>query len=224
MSKNAPRDTKNFILLHIADVDFRRLEGDLKQVDLPVRKILERRLRRIDSVYFPDSGFASVVADGSKPIEVGIIGREGMTGLAVVLGDERPQNETFVKVAGKGSRLATNVLRAAMNDSRPLHRVMLRYVHSFVNQTAMTAQSNGSGKIEERLARWLLMADDRIDGGALPLTHDLLAIMLAVRRSGVTVAMQELEHQGLISRARGSVVILDRAGLEKLCHGAYLPI
>jgi CRP-like cAMP-binding protein len=104
-----------------------------------------------------------------------------------------------------------------------LHRSLLRFVHSFLEQATRTAVANGRSNIEERLARWLLMADDRIDG-PIPLTHDFLAMMLGVRRPGVTVAVQELERAGMIARKRGHIVIKDRDALEKLSNGAYLPV
>jgi CRP-like cAMP-binding protein len=104
-----------------------------------------------------------------------------------------------------------------------LHRVMLQYAHAFLNQATQTAVANGRSKIEERLARWLLMADDRIDGPDLSLTHEFLAMMLCTRRPGVTVAIQELERGGLIARKRGHIVIVDREGLEKISNGTYVP-
>lgn len=124
----------NLVLSQLTVSDFQLLEGDLEEVDLPVRKILERPRRRIDTVYFPESGFASVVANGAgkKPIEVGIIGREGMTGLPLLLGHERPRNETYIQVAGKGQKLKASVLNKALNSSSSLHRSMLRYVNSFL--------------------------------------------------------------------------------------------
>jgi CRP-like cAMP-binding protein len=215
----------NLILSRLTQSDFRVIEADLQDVDLPVRKILERAHRRIDSVYFPDSGFASVVADGAgtSPIEVGIIGREGMTGLAVLLGSDLPKNETYIQVAGKGRRLKASVLRKAIDGHASLHRSMLHCVHDFLDQAAMTALANGRSTIEERLARWLLLADDRIDEPEIPLTHEFLALMLGVRRPGVTVAAQLLERDGFISRKRGSIVIRDRSGLEKLAGATYVP-
>ncbi len=187
--------------------------------------MLERPHRKISSVYFPESGFASVVANGSdkRPIEVGLIGREGMTGLAVVLGNDRPDNETYIQVAGHGKYMKATALREGIDRSTSLHRSLLRYAHSFLNQTTRTALANGRSKIEERLARWLLMADDRIDGDELPLTDEFLAIMLGVRRPGVTIAVQELEREGLIARRRATIVILDRKALEKRANGTYLP-
>jgi CRP-like cAMP-binding protein len=102
-----------------------------------------------------------------------------------------------MQIAGSGQRLSAKVLREAIAASVTLHQVLLHSVHSFMTQTTQTALANGRSKIEERLARWLLLAHDRIDGDEIPLTHEFLSIMLGVRRSGVTTAMQELERQGV---------------------------
>jgi CRP-like cAMP-binding protein len=219
------RTTTNRILSRLSRDDFELLAPDLQAIDLPVRKPLEARKRRIDNVYFIESGFASVVANGSnKPsIEVGIIGREGMTGLAVVLGGERAQHETYIQVAGTGLRISAAKLREATESSVALHRAMLRYANVFLMQTTTTALANGRSKIEERLARWLLMADDRIDGNALPLTHEFLGLMLGTYRPGVTKAIQALEEEGLIAARRGAISILDRKTLEKRSNGTYAP-
>ena len=152
MGKNPSRGTPNFILSRVADADFGLLKPDLDAVNLPVRKVLERRDRRIDSVYFLESGIASVVAikADKTPIEVGIIGREGMTGLAVVLGNDRPDHETYIQVAGHGQRLRASALRAALDQSPSLHRSLLRYAHSFLNQATRTALANGRSKIAWR--------------------------------------------------------------------------
>jgi CRP-like cAMP-binding protein len=149
--------------------------------------------KRVDHVYFPESGMASVVANGQQAIEIGIIGREGMTGPSVVMGNtDRVPHETYMQIAGHGQRIRADRLREAITTSSSLHQTLLAYVFSFMTQTTQTALANGRSKIEERLARWLLMARDRMDSDELPLTHEFLAIMLGVRRSGVTVALQEL--------------------------------
>jgi CRP-like cAMP-binding protein len=213
----------NRILARLSAADFALLEPHLKSIDLPVRKVLEKRGRPIKAVYFPESGFASVVANGGdRPIEVGLIGLEGMTGLPVILGNDRNSNEVFMQVAGQGRCLAAKDLREAIDKSVSLHRSLLRYAHVFLEQTTRTAVANGRSKIEERLARWLLMAADRVGEGELPLTHEFLAMMLAVRRPGVTIAIQDLERRGLIDRKRGCVIILDREGLEKMSNGTYV--
>jgi CRP-like cAMP-binding protein len=166
-----------------------------------------------------------VVANGSgKPsIEVGIIGREGMTGLALVMGQPRASHDTYIQVAGKGQRIKAAKLREADERSNTLHRTMLHYAHAYLLQTTATALANGRSKIEERLARWLLMARDRVGDDRLPLTHEFLSLLLGVRRVGVTAALQVLEKKGLISRSRANILILDRKGLEKQSNGTYVP-
>jgi CRP-like cAMP-binding protein len=215
----------NRILSRLSREDFALLEPHLEAVELPVRKRLEARKKRIEQIYFIEAGFASVVANGaSKPgIEVGIIGREGMTGLAVVLGDDRAQHETFIQLPGKGLRMSAANLREVNHRSVSLHRVMLRYANAFLQQTTTTALANGRSKIEERLARWLLMAHDRVDGNDLLLTHEFLGFMLGSPRPGVTLAVQALERERLIAARRACITVLNRKALEKRANGAYVP-
>jgi CRP-like cAMP-binding protein len=215
----------NKLLSRLSRADARLLEPHLEAVDLPVRKQLQARNKRVDQVYFLDGGVASVVANGKQAIEVGMIGREGMVGIPVVLGNgDRFPNEIYMQIAGSGQRLSANALRDAIGASATLQGVLLHFVHSFMTQTTQTALANGRSKIEERLARWLLMAHDRIDGDEVPLTQEFLAIMLGVRRSGVTAAMLELERKGLIAHRRARVTIVDRAGLVEGCNGSYSPL
>jgi len=219
------RGLQNRILSNLVRADFALLTPHLAPVDLPLRTALETSNGRIDTIYFLDRGFASVVANGSgeRAIEVGIIGREGMTGLPVVLGHDRATHETYMQAAGAGWTIGAANLREAIGHSVQLHRALLRCAHAFLMQTTQTALANGRSKNEERLARWLLMADDRMDGGELPLTHKLLSIMLGGQRPAVTLAVQALERKRLISARRGFITILDRKGLVKFSNGAYLP-
>ena len=216
--------SSNRVLSRLSRKDFALLEPHLEAVDLPVRKQLAARNKRVQHVYFPESGFASVVADGGRAIELGIIGREGMTGMSVVMqNDDRAPHETYMQLAGHGQRVEAERLREAIDASRTLHRVMLNVAHAFMVQMAQTALANGRSKVEERLARWLLMADDRVDGNELRLTQEFLGIMLGVQRPGVTVAMQGLERLGLIAHKRGMITILNRAALQKSSNGTYVP-
>lgn len=215
--------TANRLLARLPTRDFNLLAPHLRSVDLPLRKRLEIPHRAIAQVYFPESGFVSVVADGSAPhgVEVGIIGREGMTGLAVVLGTDRTPNDTFVQNAGKGLSLSAAELRRAMDKSASLRTRLLLYVHTFLIQATQTAKANGRSTIEERLARWLLMAHDRLENDELTITHEFLSLMLGVRRPGVTIALNILEHSALITIDRGVISIHDRAGLKQAANGAY---
>jgi CRP-like cAMP-binding protein len=214
----------NRVLARLSRADLALLKPHLEPIDLPLSTVLETASRRIDSVYFLDRGFASVVADGpgKRDIEVGIIGREGMTGLALALGQDRARHTTYIQLAGAGQRMSAAKLRQAMTHSASLHQALLQCVHAFLNQTTETALANGRSKNEERLARWLLMAHDRIDGSELPLTHKLLAIMLGVHRPAVTVAVQTLERKGLIKAGRWAITVLNRRGLIKFAKGAYV--
>jgi CRP-like cAMP-binding protein len=214
---------QNRILSRLSKADFQLLEPHLESVDLPLRKQLENRGRPIKTVYFLESGFASVVADGGKrPIEVGLIGREGMTGLPVVMGTDRNINEVYMQMKGHGQCLPAAVLRRAIDQSTTLHRAFLRFANSFFEQTTRTAIANGRSKMEERLARWLLMAHDRADGDNLALTHQFIAMMLGAQRPGVSLAIEELERAGIIATKRGCVTVLDRPALRKLSNGTYV--
>jgi CRP-like cAMP-binding protein len=223
MPKKPPR-SGNRVVARLSHADIALLKPHLEPVDLPLSTVLETASQRIDAVYFIDQGFASVVADGpgKRDIEIGIIGRECMTGLALVLGQDRARHTTYIQVAGAGQRMSAAKLRQAIGRSASLHRALLQCVHAFLNQTTETALANGRSKTEERLARWLLMAHDRIDGDELPLTHKLLAIMLGVQRPAVTVAVQALEREGLIEAGRRAITVLDRRGLIKFSKGAYV--
>jgi CRP-like cAMP-binding protein len=223
MSGHLPGSISNRLLSSLSSDDFQLLQPNLKRVDLPLRKSLEQANRPIDHVYFLETGFASVVAGGSggRSIEVGLIGREGMTGCPVLMGSDRSPHETFIQSAGEGLRIGAASLRKAMEHSRTLHRTLLLYAHAFVLQVTNTAMANGRSKIEQRLARWLLMAQDRIGKDEVSLTHELLALMLGVRRPGVTVALKMLEEAGLVRARRGVISITDRKGLERLADGAY---
>ena len=215
--------SSNKLLARLSRADSRLLEPHLEAVDLPLRRHLQIRNKKVDQVYFIESGMASVVANGrEQAIEVGIIGREGMSGISVVLGNgDRAPNETYMQIAGDGLRLPAVNLREAIAASVTLHHVLLHYVHAFMTQTTQTALANGRSKIEERLARWLLMVHDRVEGNEIPLTHEFLATMLGVRRSGVTLALQELERKGLIAHRRSFVTVIDRGGLEENSNGTY---
>jgi hypothetical protein len=117
--------------------------------------------------------------------------------------------------------ISADRLRGAVLQSRSLERALLGFAHSFMTQTANTALSNGTSTLEERLARWLLKANDRLRGDEIPLTHEFLSLMLGVRRAGVTVGLHYLEQRGLIRLARKQIIITDRAGLKTAANGTY---
>jgi CRP-like cAMP-binding protein len=214
---------KNRILASLSAKDAALLQPLLSPVDLPLRRLLEAPNRRIDQVYFLESGLASIVATGggNRSIEIGIIGSEGMTGLSLLMATDRSPNETFIQSSGKGLRIAAADLRGAMDQSRTLRDRLLRYAHTLTVQMGFTALANGRYKLEERLARWLLMAQDRSAGDDISLTHEFLAVMLGTRRPGITTALNELEKIDVIESRRGMVTVRDRAALEETANGSY---
>jgi CRP-like cAMP-binding protein len=221
-----PQSTlRNELLKSLSQEDFELLKASLRHVELAIKTGLEEAGEPIQDVYFPEWGIASVVATmtGNRQIEVGIIGRDGMTGMTVVLGDSTPPNETYIQVASAGSKMPADKLRSAMLKSPTLRSSLLRYANSFLAQASRTALVNGYSKIEERLARWLLMVQDRVDGNKIHLIHAFLATMLGARRPGVTIALNMLEYRGLIQAKRSEITIADRAGLIRLTGGAYGP-
>ena len=158
---------------------------------------------------------------GDRRIEVGMVGFEGMAGVDVVLGADRASSEALVQSVGSAWRISSPTLRKLMVESRSLRDTLLRFAHVFMIQSNQTAIAGGCGKIEERLARGLLMWHDRIRDDELFVTHEFLALLLGVRRQGVTVALHELEGKRLIKSTRNMVRILDRAGLQREANGFY---
>ena len=219
----AQSKTGNQVLANLTPADFALLQPHLEKIELPVRRQIELRNRPIEHVYFLESGLGSMVvsAGANHNIEVGIIGREGMTGLPILMDVDRPVHETFIQTAGTAQRIATAKLREALDTSSALHRSLLRYAHTLITQMAYTALANGRYKIEERLVRWLLMADDRAGGNPIYLTHEFLALMLGARRAGVTVALSELQKRGVLKVRRGVIVIEKRSALQEAANGSY---
>lgn len=213
----------NKLLGSLSASDFALLQPHLSAVDLPVRRQLEARNRRIDHVYFLRHGLASLVisAGANHSIEVGIIGREGMTGVSLLLESSVAIHETFIQSAGDGWRIGAEDLRAAMAKSTTLHQALLRFAHVLVSQITFTALANCRYRLEERLARWLLMVHDRAEDDTLTLTHEFLSIMLGVRRPGVTNALSLFEKRDIIRARRGAIQIINRSALEDAANGSY---
>jgi CRP-like cAMP-binding protein len=213
----------NRLLAALSPDDLAILRPHLKRVPLKVGDILVEPNQPTDHVYFPEDGIASVtvVGAGGERVEVGRIGREGVTGMSVIQGVDRSPHETVVQVSGSALRMSATGLGTAMEASPSLRSLLFRFVHVATVQFAQSALANGRHTIPERLARWLLMGHDRRDGDELPLTHESLSRMLGVRRSGVTEALHLLEGAHIVRASRGRVRVLDRAKLEEAAGGSY---
>jgi CRP-like cAMP-binding protein len=212
----------NRLLNSLTTDDLSLLAPSLEQVSLKLRQNLESPNRPIEHVHFMVSGIASVVAiaNGTRS-EVGIIGCEGMTGQAVLHGAGQSPYSTYIQLEGSSQRIAVIDLQAALRASQTLLSSLLKGIHCFCIQTGHTAIANGRADIQQRLARWLLMAHDRTSGNDMNLTHDFLALMLSVRRAGVTEAIGHFRQDGLIDTFRGGVTMVDRKAVEKIASGFY---
>jgi len=176
----------------------------------------------IADVYFPISGVVSLVSEMAEgTVEVGTIGREGMTGLPLVLHAETMPTRAFVQVPGHAYRIGGAELCTLMRVAPRVERLLYRYVLALFDQTAQHAACNRMHALEERCARWLLMTHDRVDGDVLPLKQQFLAEMLGVHRPAVTIAAGALQKAGIIRYTRGKVTVLDRSALEDASCECY---
>jgi CRP-like cAMP-binding protein len=218
-----PTPPRNRLLAAMSAADLALIRPHLKPVAMPLLKDMERPNRRIETIYFMEAGMASVVAEqpDETRVEVGLIGAEGMSGTAVVLGGDQSPHATYIQAAGEAQQMAAKELRKAIDTSETLRTLLLKFVQVFMVQTAHTAIANACARIDQRLARWILMAHDRARGDTLALTHEFLALMLGVRRAGVTEALQSLKRQKLIDTGRNQILVLNRKGLEKVAGSSY---
>jgi CRP-like cAMP-binding protein len=181
---------------------------------------------RITSAWFPQSGMISLVAllDDGMQAEVGIIGREGMLGTALLSGVDTSYSESIVQLSGSALKMSAGDLCAEIEANAPFRAVLLRYYEALSAQVMQTAACNGRHGLEQRLARWLLMAHDRAGGAELPLTQDFIAMMLGVHRPSITVTAGILQRAGLIRYANGLVTVLDRGALEAASCECYAAV
>jgi CRP-like cAMP-binding protein len=223
---NAPDQsfTRNRLLGLMSAGDFALLQPHLERVELKQGYVLFESDTPIEHAYFLEGGVGSIVAGrpNEDEIEVGVYGREGMSGLPLVLGADRTADRSFIQINGSTAlRTKAEDFTAAIGKSETLRTLLLPFAQVMTLQATRTIAANAFLELPGRLARWLLMCHDRVDGDTLALTHEFLSIMLAVRRSGVTVTMHALEATGAISARRATVIVRDRGPLEELAGEYY---
>ena len=214
---------KNRILAAVPQADFDRYFAGLQPVSLPLKHLLYRVGDPLDSIYFIEEGVASVLTSMSNgsTIEVGMIGSEGIVGAAALMGGEVSAQQIVVQVPGAALKMPAAQCKEAFDQSPAFRAAALRYVAALLDFGAQTAACNRLHTIEQRCARWFLMALDRLHGDVFPMTHEFLASMLGVRRAGITETTGELQRAGLIRNHRGEVTVVDRPGLEAAACECY---
>jgi CRP-like cAMP-binding protein len=213
----------NKLLKRLPQNTFSRLQPFMKLVDLPLRTVLVEPLEETSHVYFVESGLASVTANSpdGEVVEIGHIGREGIAGVNIVLMTKRVPSKTLMQIAGSGVAIRSEVFSEVIEESFEARRLLLRYAQCYQIQLAYTALANARYSLSQRLARWLLMCHDRVDGDEILLTHEFLSVMLGVRRAGVTEQLHVLEGLHAIRSTRGLIHVRDRARLEEIAGGCY---
>ncbi|GJE56943.1 hypothetical protein EKPJFOCH_3453 [Methylobacterium thuringiense] len=194
----------------------------MESVPLDLQKLIIEPHKPIEHVYFVETGIISMLADaGEGRVEVGMIGREGLAGLPALLGAVQSPFAYLVQGAGTAQRIRTDALHRVIQERPSLIRLFSLYAAAMMAQIAQTTYANANFTLESRLARWILMVQDRTDGDELLITHEFLSLMLSVRRPGVTSATHVLEGIGAISAKRGRIIVRDREKLQDLADGAY---
>jgi CRP-like cAMP-binding protein len=219
---SSPR-TKNRLLASLPSADFAELSDDLQAVDLAKYQILYEVGSVLDYVYFIEGGLASVLTimeDGASA-EAGMVGPEGAIGLSALLGGRVSAQQVIMQLPGFGFRMTATACNAAFKNNPRIRTVLLRSIEDFLNLSAQIAGCNRLHSVEQRSARWLLMASDRVGSNVLPTTQECLATVLGVRRSGISEAASALQRSGLIRYRRGQITLIDHAGLEAAACECY---
>jgi CRP-like cAMP-binding protein len=215
--------TENRLLASLPDEDYQRLLPHLEPVSLEHGRVLYDIEDPIDYFYFPCNAVISLVTqmEDGKIVEVGLVGNEGVSGLAAVFGQKLSAERAIVQIPDGGVRAKSEVILEEFNLHGKLHDVFLKYANSLLRQMAQTAACNASHTVEERLARWLLMCKDRVKSDEINLTQEFIAEMLGTRRATVNVAAVNLQSAGLIKYNRGRIRIIDLSGLGGFACECY---
>lgn len=229
MSENSslstqPRlSTQNCILNALPKEDFERLLPDLEEVNLALGQVIYRVEEPIEYVYFPNNAVISVIANTAEGqcVEVGVIGREGITGIDVLMGADSTLNENIIQYPDDALRINTAAIKKEFKRAGAFHDLSLRFIRLLMIQISQTALCNRLHTVEERLSRWLLMCHDRAEADELTLTQEFLGYMLGTNRATVTVSAIALQSAGFIKYSRGLITVVDRKGLEDFACDCY---
>jgi CRP-like cAMP-binding protein len=217
------KSVRNKVLLATPDNEYELMRPDLAYVELPHHLSLHEPTQKIEFVYFPNRGMVSqvVVTKDGRTVEVGVVGNEGYAGSGLAAGLSRSSVREVIQIAGDGFRMRGNALERILRSAPQLQVILNRHSGLQGMQVAQTAACNRLHDIQQRLSRWLLMTQDRVDSGVLPITHDFIATMMGTDRSTVSMSASVLQKMGIIEYVRGAVKIVNRRKLERSACECY---
>ena len=216
--------SENHLLAALSIEERERLLPNLERVPLPLGDVIYEADEPIRHVYFPTSGVVSVLCttDDGASIEAATVGMEGMAGIPVFLGVDVSPNRALVQIAGEALRMEAEVFRELADQNSRFHSLLHLYTYALMNQMSLSVACNRFHNVEKRLARWLLMMQDRAQVDEFRFTQELISQMIGTRRPHVSTAVCNLQNTGLIHNGRGKIDILDREGLVKVACDCYL--
>jgi CRP-like cAMP-binding protein len=207
---------KNHLLAAITNEEMARLLLELQPVSLSLGKVIYESGEKLDYIYFPTTAIISLlyIMESGATAEIGVVGNDGLIGIAIFMGGDTTPNRAVVQSAGKALKMKAQVMKDEFTRGGAFHNQCLRYTQALITQISQTAVCNRLHSVDQQLCRWLLLSHDRLPSDRLIMTHDLIANMLGVRREGITHAATRLQRAGYISYVRGDMTILNRKGLE----------
>jgi CRP-like cAMP-binding protein len=219
----AGKPVSNSILLSLPDAEYAYVRPHLQFVNLPHHRSLHEPGRNLKFAYFLNKGMISLVVTGrnGKSVEIGVTGKEGFAPIPMVIGLKRSPHRAVIQVSGEGFSISVAVLQKLLRSNPCLDAMLTRYAVILGLQVAQTGGCNRLHALEQRLARWLLLTQDRVDSGVLEITHDFLATMLGTDRPSVSLAANALQREGIIEYAYGGVKIVNRKKLEQVACECY---
>ncbi len=214
---------QNHLLAGVSDEELARLLPNLQQISLPLGQVIYESGEKMDYVYFPTTAIISLlyIMENGSSAEIGVVGNDGLVGIAIFMGGDTTPNRAVVQSAGKTFKMKSTMMKDEFTRGGRFHNLCLRYTQALITQISQTAVCNRLHSVDQQLCRWLLLTHDRLPTDRIIMTQDLIANMLGVRREGITHAARRLQTVGYISYVRGDMTILDRKGLESSVCECY---
>jgi len=214
---------KNYLLAALPKDEFARVKSRLELVSYKLGEVLYESGDKMDYVYFPTTAIISMLymMENGTTAEIGVVGNDGLIGNALFMGGDTTTSRAIIQSAGELFKMKAKDVKAEFALGGMFQQMLLRYTQALMTQISQTAVCNRLHSLEQQLCRWLLLSHDRLDSDNLVMTHDLISNMLGVRREGVTLAAQKLAKRKLIKNIRGTILIIDRQGLEEAVCECY---